>query len=164
MIKPEAPDAEALCTQRAALGIGDRYSRDRLHITILRLWDEAETPAVLIERCIAAAASLRAEPLEICFTRLSGQMLVGGCCAPLHDLRRRLVERLSAFGIPVPARGSFKPHLSLAYGPVVSRHEPVDPIRWTARALLLVRSIHGEGRHERVGHWALEARQGSFPF
>jgi RNA 2',3'-cyclic 3'-phosphodiesterase len=49
----------------------------------------------------------------------------------------------------------YQPHLTLLYDEQVVPRQRVEPIRWTVREFFLVRSIHGENRHEVLGQWAL---------
>lgn len=67
--------------------------------------------------------------------------------------------RLQTMGMRLPAY-TFRPHLSLGYGNAPSRSLTVPPIGWQADELLLIKSIHGEGRHEPLAAFPLIARQG----
>jgi len=57
-----------------------------------------------------------------------------------------------------------RPHLSLAYGPPANRVARIQPNGWQVTKLLLIRSMHGEGRHETIDEWELIGRQRSFDF
>jgi 2'-5' RNA ligase len=164
MAKPPAGTAGDIARRRDSLGIDSRYDRRRFHMTLLPLWDSCATSPALFALLDQAVASLSAEPLPIAFDKLSRNALV--CSAGTRNVRafqRQLVRRLIAFGLPIPAY-RFNPHLSLAYGAAPEREIATPPIGWLIDELLLIRSIHGEGRHELLHRWPLQSRQGCFRF
>ncbi|MEI9852851.1 MAG: 2'-5' RNA ligase family protein [Sphingomonas sp.] len=164
MAKPSAAKALEIDRLRRALDIGRTYGAERLHMTLLRLWDGQGSPASWITLLCRALASLDAPPFEVRFERVRRNALVGG--AAMRDARlfqQRLVQFLAPLGLPVPEY-AFKPHLSLAYGASPERNVAVPPICWIVEELLLIRSIHGQGRHEELGRWPLVPRQGAFGF
>jgi 2'-5' RNA ligase len=164
MIKPHAEIAGEIDRRRPSLGIDRRYDRERLHTTVLPLWDARDHSPARAALVYRAAASLHIEPFPIAFDKLRGNALVctSGMRA-LHAFQKCLVRYLIAFGLPVPVY-RFRPHLSLVYGVESGRNMPIPPIGWQVEDFLLIRSIHGEGRHEELGRWPLIARQGAFDF
>jgi 2'-5' RNA ligase len=161
--KPPAEIALAAEQRRRELGIDSDYGRERFHTTILPLCDAREAPPGLLNT-LEAAFSLLAEPCMILFDRLHRNALRGGSALrDLHALQRTLTKRLTAMGLRLPDY-LFRPHMSLAYGAAPERTIPIPPIGWQVRELLLVKSIHGEGRHETLARFALQPRQGAFPF
>ena len=164
MIKPPAPIARRIDRQRRHLGIDDSYGWQRLHTTLLPLSDARQIDAPLLATLRRAIASPDFAPFPIVFDKLHRNALVGS--RPMLRLRafqRHLVQRLRAAGIAA-SDYAFRPHLSLAYGPAPERNLAIPPVGWTVEELLLVRSIHGEGRHEELGRWPLTPRQLSLAF
>jgi 2'-5' RNA ligase len=150
--------------RRRELGLASDYGRERFHTTILPLCDARAAPPGLVDMLDTAFASMIAEPCTILFDRLHRNALRGGgALRDLRELQRLLVKRLTAMGLCLP-RYLFRPHMSLAYGPAPDRTIPIAPIGWQVRELQLVKSIHGEGRHETLARFELIQRQGSFGF
>jgi len=50
---------------------------------------------------------------------------------------------------------SFTPHVTLLYDGRVVTERLVEPIRWTVREFVLVRSLLGKTRHIVIGRWPL---------
>lgn len=111
-----------------------------------------------------ALAALAAEPFAVAFDAVRNNALVGAIAGRgLRDFRKALVRHLAAHGIPVPPYKA-RPHLSLTYGTLSQRNIAIPPIGWQVDEFLLIRSVHGEGRHEELGRWPLIARQHAFAF
>ena len=74
----------------------------------------------------------------------------------LSDLRRAIGSAMQNVGFCDTSRAGFKPHVTMMYTsemlPPVNVHQP---IRWTVRNFVLVRSLHGLGRHVHCQRWAL---------
>jgi RNA 2',3'-cyclic 3'-phosphodiesterase len=47
------------------------------------------------------------------------------------------------------------PHVTLLYDKRVIDEQPIEPISWTVREFVLVRSLHGQSRHIDVARWQL---------
>jgi 2'-5' RNA ligase len=157
----QALEVEQRCCE---LGIDSDYGRERYHTTILPICDARVAPPGLVGILSEAFASMIAEPCVILFDRLYRNALRGGrAMRDLHELQAMLAKRLTAIGLHLPPY-LFRPHLSLAYGAAPERTVAIPPIGWQIRELLLVKSIHGEGRHETLAHFKLQQRQGSFGF
>ena len=164
MIKPPADRAPDIDRIRRLRRIDRRYGVDRLHSTVLPLWDDRDTSPVRLAALQRAAASLDAEPFMVVFDTLNRNALVGTVATRgLRAFRKTLVRHLGALGLPIPPYTS-RPHISLVYGVESDRKAAIQPIGWQVEEFLLIRSVHGEGRHEELGRWPLIARQGSFGF
>lgn len=164
MFKPPAKDAQAFDLRRDLLGICRRYGWQRLHTTALPLGegrDISDARLAVFDRVIRA---LDLQPFRLEFTRLSGNMLIAGKGASqVREFRRRASALLAALG-EQPAAYRSAPHLTLDYGKPPNRSERISPIGYPVDSLLLVRSIHGESRHEELARWVFDPRQGSFAF
>ena len=164
MIKPPGERALEIDRQRRIRRIDRAYCIHRLHSTVLPLWDDRDTSPALSRLLDRALAALQADPFAVAFDTVKDNALVGvQATRGLRAFRKALAGHLAAFGVPVPLYKS-RPHISLAYGLPTRRRAAIPPIGWQVEEFLLIRSIHGEGRHEELGRWPLTARQGSFGF
>jgi 2'-5' RNA ligase len=165
MIKPPPRTARVICERRRAAGIdGGSYGPERVHITLLPIGDARYLPASWLEALREAIASFQAEPFNITFERIRHNALRGGRgLGAVRDFQDRLVRHLIASGFPPPDY-DFDPHLTLTYVDRQERNVVIPPIGWRAEELLLIKSIHGQGRHELLDRWPLIARQGSLGF
>jgi len=163
MTKPPLERAREIDRRRRLLGLETRYGLERFHTTLLPLGDGRDISCEYLDLLHRALSSLCAEPFPIAFDKLNRNALVGTKMRELRAFQRRLVRCLIAFGIPIPAY-RFAPHLSLAYGATPDRRIAIPPINWLVEEYLLIRSIHGEGRHEVLDRWPLIERQGAFDF
>jgi 2'-5' RNA ligase len=168
------PDA---ATAAAIAGLGEDLRRrhglkspvhavDRLHITLFHLGDFAGLPQDLIRRAMAAAEATKAAPFAVAFdhaTSFSGRpknrpfILKGGDegLADLQAYRAALGVSLAKEGVKTAP--AFTPHVTLLYDDPIIAPDPITPISWTVRELVLVRSLLGQGVHEHIGWWPLEA-------
>jgi 2'-5' RNA ligase len=80
-------------------------------------------------------------------------VLVGnqGANAPLKELHRLLGEELH---FPVEANANFRPHVTLLYDRPVE-DEPIDPVSWRVKEVVLVRSHVGKTKYDWLGRWEL---------
>ena len=162
MAKPPAALARKMDQLRRKHALAHGYDCARFHLTLVPFGDIRARSEADLAQIRQVAASLPSEPFEICFDRIRGNALVGSRTASLRRFQRELVRRLNAHGLILPDY-DFDPHVSLAYSEWQPRNIPVEPIRWTFDALLLINSVHGKG-HKLLGEWALERRQGELPF
>lgn len=164
MFKPPAEHARAFDLRRTLLGIRSRYGWQRLHMTALPLGEGRDVSDARLARFDQVVRALDLQPFRLEFTRLNGNMLIASKgAAEVREFRRRASALLGALGEP-PASYRSTPHLTLDYGKPPNRSERIAPIGYPVDSLLLVRSIHGEGRHEELARWVFDPRQGSFGF
>jgi len=142
------------------------HEPDRLHITLFHLGDFAGLPQDLVRRTVAAAEAMRAAPFEVNFdhaTSFSGRpgnrpFILKGSEDALADLQAyRAALGMALAGQGVKTAGAFTPHVTLLYDDPMIEPDPIAPISWTVRELVLVRSLLGQGVHEHIGRWPLEA-------
>jgi 2'-5' RNA ligase len=168
---PPPEVAEAIAARARLLLSQQRFRIDWrparvLHVSLagVGLWDGLPPDALHLARRVgaemdAAAIPVRfAQALSFGKARRRALVLVGDqtCTPPLATLARTLRQRLAAAGLRPAARGSFTPHVTVGYvdgglDPVPIEHVP----GWVVRDVVLVRSRHGEARHEELGRWAL---------
>lgn len=155
---------EAAEDLRLKLGLeGQVHAQDRLHITLFHLGDFAGLPPQLVQSARAAAGAATSAPFEVALdhaTSFSGApgrrpcILKGGDgLTDLLEYRRALALALAGHGVQTTA--AYTPHLTLLYGHPIPGAEPIPPISWTVRELVLVRSAIGEDLYERLGAWPL---------
>jgi 2'-5' RNA ligase len=156
------PDADLAL--RSATDFHDFTDRliepDRRHVTLLALGP----PTSRLDRTIRQATDLLTDSLRrfrVVFDRLvirSDRSLV----VPAEPLlgvetcQERLLAALTASGLRLPKTHASKPHVTLGYrGGVERAVAPIDPVSWWAEEVALVRSLHGEHKHELVERWPL---------
>lgn len=161
-VKPPPEVAREIDCCRRLLDIHSSYGPARFHFTVLPLGEGLDISPARLESLIRVLASVRAEPFRISLTTLSRNALVGKASG-VRLLRKAIKRELTAAGMPVPGYNA-EPNLSIAYGPAPERRSAISPINWIAEDFRLIRSIHGEGRHEELGRWPITDRQGSFAF
>ena len=162
-LRPDAPTADrivSLATRlRSQHGLNGRVQTpDRLHITLRALgaFDDG-----LASLALNVAGRLTAPAVDVMLDRAmsfpgSGALvLVSSDNAPaVAALRRQLA--LSLGDSEKRAARSETPHMTLLYDRQHSI-EPcdVEPVRWRALQLVLVRSHVGQSIHETLGSWPL---------
>jgi RNA 2',3'-cyclic 3'-phosphodiesterase len=161
MIKPPAPLLPQLARYRTMFGIGERYDLDRLHSTFLRLGQA--TPASIRAACQALDGFGEA-PFPVRFDWLRGNLLQSRRTQPGPGaFQRSLARHIARSGVAVLPK-HFWLHLSLDYAAGPVQETQVPPIGWSVEEVLLIESVHGEGRHILHGRWPLRASQASLPF
>lgn len=161
----------------AVLAIGDRVrelvarerlggkplASERLHVTLHHLGDYAGLPPSLLARARAAADRLRMPAFEVRFDRvgsfagrhrqlpcvLRGEDGVRG----LFQLQRTLARRMAEQGLVGDSQ--FTPHLTLLYVDTALPLQRIEPVRWWARDIVLIRSFLGQSRYQIEGRWSL---------
>jgi 2'-5' RNA ligase len=139
---------------------------DRLHVTLFHLGDFVGLPMDLVRSSMTAAEATKAAPFDVTFdhaTSFSGRpknrpFILKGDDEGLADLqayREALGRALARQSVKTTA--AFTPHVTLLYDDPIIEPDPIDPISWTVRELVLVRSLLGQGVHEPLGRWTLDA-------
>ena len=140
-------------------------ARERLHTSLNGLGGHPELPRRLIAQAIEACGTIAARPFVVSFNRLGswgrgdgqrafvlrGDDGMAGVSA-LHDVIHRA---LAEAGVVRPRPRDFEPHLTLLRDRIAAREEFIEPVSWWVQEFVLLDSIHGEGRHEVLGRWAL---------
>jgi 2'-5' RNA ligase len=145
--------AARLCRQYGLRG--KAVPPERLHVTLYYLGAYAGVPTDLVERACSALAAFRTPTFDVCldrvmsFSRRSNRpvVLVGGQSSPLHAFQGRLRSVLVSAHLPEPDRLSFTPHVTLLRDDREVPEQAVEPMCWTAREFVLIRSLHGRGEY-----------------
>jgi 2'-5' RNA ligase len=136
----------------------------QLHLTLCFLGSVSKLPPDAVAAADAAARTLQAEPFRLTFDRVKsfpGSNAFVLCqeedCPALIQLRNRLLVALSRSGRFPLERREFRAHVTLMHDPkLVGLHE-VEPVGWTVRELLLMRSHHGLTSYQVLGRYPLTA-------
>ena len=138
---------------------------ERLHVSLNSLGAHGEPPQRLIAPAVEACGSIPVRPFVVSFNRLGswgrgdgqrpfvlrGDEGMAGVYA-LHDAIHRV---LAQAGLVRPRQRDFEPHLTLLRDRIEAPEEFIEPVSWRVQEFVLLDSIHGEGRHEVLGCWAL---------
>ena len=145
-----------------ALGAG------RFHITLHLIGDFPGVPqqVVVLASRIAASAAAGLTPFRLGFDRVASfrrprnmplvlrgsEDLLGGVAHLAQTLGTAMAEQ----GLGHAPGPGYTPHLTLLYDDCHVPDTRIEPISWTARELVLVRSLLGRSRHEPLARWALQ--------
>ena len=132
-----------------------------LHVSLFFL---GGLPERSLRMVYEAAAEVRTEPFEVSFDRTasfrsrSGHrpfVLFGdGGLRQLTSFRDMLGAALARKGLGRRANTNFTPHVTLLYDMRDVEEHPIEPIGWTVREFVLIRSLHG---HVYLGRWPLRS-------
>jgi 2'-5' RNA ligase len=149
----------ASALKRAHRFNGRLIAPERLHISLFGLGGLAEG-----QHCAAweAAMEVRTAPFDVSFDRTASFrgrpgnhpfVLVGekGLHA-LQSFREMFCAALARRGMIRLANANFTPHVTLLYDARDVDEYPVEPIGWTVKEFVLVRSLNG---HEHLVRWPL---------
>jgi RNA 2',3'-cyclic 3'-phosphodiesterase len=131
---------------------------DRLHISLFCL---GGSPNLIARIAGEAAADVRAPPFEVLFGRSASFrgspgnrpfVLVGDDgLERLRSFRRMLGVAMAGKGFRYSAK-DFTPHITLLYAERAVEEHPIEPIYWTVKEFVLIRSMHG---HVHLARWRL---------
>jgi len=142
---------------------GRALAAERLHVTMFILDDRPSRPDALVHALKAIGRSVDRGPVAVTLDRATGSrrsvVLRPAHRHPaLHDLHARLGELARERRIAPRERHGFAPHMTLGYRDGEPFTQPVSPVGWLARELVLIDSHVGRTRHEVLGRWPLVAR------
>lgn len=160
--------AEDLRREHALRGRALRPERFHVSLRSLGSVDRSrELPRGFVARASKAAADVNVPAFEVVFDRVCSFgrgrgsrpiVLRGGAgLVSVHALQQALEERLRAEGFIANSRSKFTPHLTLLYGEHDIAPRAVDPIAWTVRELVLIRSSVGRSEYRFLGRWPLRS-------
>jgi 2'-5' RNA ligase len=150
---------------------GKPVEASRLHVTLFHLGDYTELPPGLATQAAAALARLDADPFTIRFDQI-GSFNKGSShgdfvltCSDgneaLHALRQQLAAHLNAVALSQHTKGSFTPHMTLAYNRPAVPFQSIEPVVWPAHEVVLVHSLLGKTRHIRMADKRLDSDMAS---
>ena len=165
-IFPDADTAAAIAgfaaATRARHGLDGRpVPAELLHVTVNYLGTFPELPVPLVAAAKVAAGRVESAPVPVEFDTVASfdsrrkryPLVLRGCDnGPLRMLQRALTDALVATRA-ITGPEPFEPHLTLLRDRRLLPAEATAPIGWTARELVLVLSVPGEGRYEALARW-----------
>lgn len=145
----------------AARGMeGKPVEAGRLHLTLFHLGDYTELPPGLTTQAAEALRQLDAESFAIRFDQIGsfnnrsthGDFVLTASDGneALHALRRQLGVHLNAAALSSHTKGSFTPHMTLAYNKPAVPFQYIEPVMWPAHEVVLIHSLLGKTRHIRI--------------
>ena len=170
-----APDAGAIAdigaltaSLKAQHGLRGRPIADaKLHATLCNLGDFPGMPHAQVERAKQVAATVAAatapfvagfdtaqtfinRPRNRPFVLVGGDGVIG-----VSALYKALAMAMLKAGLPGNPP-SYTPHITLLYDDVTVAPQPVAPVAWTVRELVLLHSHIGQGQpYTTLGRWSL---------
>lgn len=136
----------------------------RYHVTLAFLGDHVSLRPAMIEAAGRAAARVRVAPFDWQVDQVSSfkgrrpPCVLGSAqtSQPLHTLWEQLRRELGMERLARQIERNFHPHVTLAY----SQHallaaEPVGPLSWPVRRIVLLHSEIGRGSYQELGAWML---------
>ncbi|HTV84799.1 MAG TPA: RNA 2',3'-cyclic phosphodiesterase [Dyella sp.] len=150
----------------AARGMeGKPVAARRLHVTLFHLGDYTELPPGLAEHAAEALSHLVCEPFTIRFDQIGsfgprqaqGDFVLSGSGGneALHALHKQLATHLRAAALGAHAKGSFTPHMTLAYNKPAVPFQHIEPVVWPAHEVVLIHSLLGKTQHRRLADKSL---------
>ncbi len=144
---------------------GTPLQTGRFHITLHHLGDYAGLRQGVIDMAGKAAAAVKASPLTVTFDRavsfsssprnrpfvLRGDAGLAGLMA----FQQALGLEMTKAGLGRWTKSAYTPHVTLLYDDLAVAEQAVQPISWTAREFVLVRSLIGQTLHVPLARWPL---------
>lgn len=169
---PDRAAAERIA--RLAFGLRARHRirglplrRERFHVSLCLVGNYYGLPPGLLAQLREAVAGITARPFTVMFDRVksfSGRaghrplVLCGGeGTAGLEMFQDKVRRAVAGAGFRHSTSPAFHPHVTLLYGDHDLPEQPVEPISWTVRELVLVHSLHGQTMYHPRGRWLLHA-------
>ena len=144
---------------------------ERYHVTLCgieRYGGAAREEIATLEKI---AASIVARSFTVAFDHVAGHGKPGDrqaifletsqTFAILDKLQRNLRREMRVRGFRTPSK--FGPHVTLLYDECRFSKLMVPPVTFPVREFVLVRSVHGESRHEHIARWPLGGGRPSAP-
>ena len=170
-VYPDAPAADRVQALARRLGAehgltGRPIARERSHVTLYFIGSFPGLPQGMVDRLKQVGAAVNAAPLTLSFDHVASfdnrphkrpLVLLGQAgTQALTGLHHVLREGLGAAGLSVDGGGPYTPHLTLLYDDHKVARQPVAPVSWTVRELVLVHSLAGLSTHVPLARWPLK--------
>jgi 2'-5' RNA ligase len=162
---PVALRIDALAHElRRSLGLrGQPIGPERYHLSLCGIGWLGEAPVEIVATLHKIGACVTGPVFDVAFDhavrfgRLGGRrafVLASSETLPaLNLLRADLRRAMAAASLPPPAQ--FNPHVTLLYDEKPASEIDIPLLRWAVRDFVLIRSVHGESRHEQLARWPL---------
>jgi 2'-5' RNA ligase len=139
-----------------------------LHVSLLFLGHASDVPETVIGTVgrMCKGATILARPFEIKFNQVlsfRGQprnhplVLVGDNHGNdgVKNLHGLLHAKFSKYVSPTSPASKFVPHLTLLYDKREITSNPIEPVSWMVKEIILVRSEVGATKYHLLGRWGL---------
>jgi 2'-5' RNA ligase len=167
---PDAPAAR--CTEEIARRLRDQrgltgrpLASRRFHVSLHCLGDYAGVPNEIVAKAHDAAANLAAAPFGVLFDlagsftgrqrKLPLVLRSGDSPLPLIAFQQALGEAMARNGLGRFVSPLYTPHMTLLYDARYIEPRPIEPVGWTVREFVLVRSLVGLTMHIPLARWRL---------
>jgi 2'-5' RNA ligase len=162
---PVALRIDALAHElRRSLGLrGQPIRPERYHISLCGVGWLGEAPTEIVARLRTIGAAVTGPIFAVAFDHAVSFGKLGGRRAvvlassetlpALNLLQKRLRCAMAAANLRPPSQ--FNPHVTLLYDEKPVSETGIPLLRWTVREFVLIRSVHGERRHEHLARWPL---------
>lgn len=171
-ILPDAPAASRIAQLaeqlRGVHGLkGKTLRTERFHVTLHHLGNYAGLPpdVVVVAEMVGASVANAMPPFELAFDRVGSfsntprnRPLVlrdGDGLIALTAFQQALGNLLQKTAMRYWLKPGYTPHLTLLYDDQNVSLQPIETVAWTAREIVLVHSLVGQGRHVHLGRWPL---------
>jgi 2'-5' RNA ligase len=162
-VVPDAETADRIAQTarhlRVSHGLSGKPLRpEHFHVTLCHIEDGVGLTPGKVEEVSACAARVEMPSFRVCFDRAesfrNGALVLRGDDGTigLDILQQRLSDAFD--GEPRKAR-SFTPHVTLLRDGHRVPEQPIEPIEWTVREVVLVHSLLGRTTHRHIARWTL---------
>lgn len=138
---------------------GKPLGAQRFHVTLHVVGDFPHFPQAHADASVRVAQAATAMPtFKLCFDRVGSfsrnarnmplVLLGDDGLVGVRALQQALDLAMAQIGLGHGLREHHSPHLTLLYDDRHVAAQPIEPITWTAREFVLVRSLIGQSRHE----------------
>lgn len=148
---------------------GRPLAMDRLHVSLYHLGTYEGLPTRLVAAASEAAATVAMPPFDISFDQavsFSGRppnrpfvLRTSESNTALTTFWQALAKTMDKAALGRWARSTFTPHLTLLYGDRAIAEQPIEAVGWTVYEFVLVHSVLGQSRYNRLGRWRLQSRR-----
>jgi 2'-5' RNA ligase len=145
---------------------GEPLATEHFHVTLYYLGAHRGVPRGIVAKARETAASIRVAAFEITLDRAKSFTGKGGTrpfilssskgLTELMALQQSLRAALRNAGLDNWPQPAFTPHVTLLYDSIRVPEQPIEPVSWTVREFVLMRSLLGMGRYETLGRWPLQ--------
>ncbi len=131
---------------------------EHFHVTLCHIGDSIGLAPSVVDGVKGCASSVTMPSFRVCFDRAesfrNGALVLRGDDGTigLDILQQRLSDVLD--DEPRPAR-RFTPHVTLLRDGHRVPEQPIEPIEWTVREIVLVHSLLGRTTHRHLARWSL---------
>ncbi len=138
---------------------------DRFHVSLCLIGNYYGLPPGLLAQVRDAVAGITMRPFKVMFDRVMSfkgraghraLVLCRGEGTPgLEMFQEKVQKAVAEAGFRHSSSPSIHPHVTLLYGDHDLPEQPVEPISWWVRELVLVHSLHGQTTYDTKERWLL---------